>query len=492
MEQSSFDERDKKGAIIIQNIVAWGIWECNLYVFCTRPIDFIFRACSQRLRFFILNSLLLMVVWIAGVHTASAQKVSCDPSCERCGDPTGEALGSWINCMHACAKAPPCDYGAKDRSKGSGLGMREASKPSDKKAPNDEDPPSAPPGAGSIPAPTNCANAEISYLDAVVNRRVNSDTVYVNVDDPLLFAANYESYCAPNFLWEIKGHTRSNEPTFTHSFRESGEYKVEVTAFCIEECGKFVDHLQVVAMSGRFISDDPARAQIHITRQKPVVAAAFFVEPASQLGEFIITPKRDVNIRNQRHSAGKKSFDVSKSNCNNEYGSIVAIHKRDPAVRFEATVVDGRVQVMNEDGRTFPKSAHEADRALKALTQRLDVLRGEPLGAITAGTLDQLGYEKAFEVGALVSTAAGFLPGPRMQRDISRRQHQNSRQQGEIWSRRRGPVEEIGCPPRRAGDYDPDMNFLDERVFVSPSPSGPLGTRNPTYPREQLTLPGNR
>ena len=308
MGQSPFDERDKKGSIIIQNIVALGIWERNLYVFCTRPIDFIIRAFSRRLRFFIHNSLLLMVVWIAGVHTASAQQVSCEPFCG-CGDPTVEALGGWINCMHACAKAPPCDYGAKDRSKGSGLGMREgrkASEPSDQKAPSDQDPPSVPLGAGSLRAPTNCTNTEITYLDAVVDRRVNSGTVYVNVNDPLLFAATYESHCgAPYLLWEINGHTRSNEPFFTHSFREPGEYEVKVTAHCIEECGKFVDHLQVVAVSGRFISGGRTIEKVRITPQQPKIPMAFSVEPASQISEFTIYKRRDVNIINVNHSSGK-------------------------------------------------------------------------------------------------------------------------------------------------------------------------------------------
>ena len=106
---------------------------------------------------------------------------------------------------------------------------------------------------------------------------------------------------------------------------------------------------------------------------------------------------------------------------------------------------------MNEDGRILPKSVNDADQALKALTRRLDVLRGDSLGAITAGTLDQLGVEKAFEIGEMISNAAGFLPGRKAKREILRRERDISRQRLEMLPQRRAPMKEIGSPPRRAG-----------------------------------------
>lgn len=499
MGKYSFDVRDKKGSITIKSIVALGFWERNLYVFCTRPLDFIIRACSHRLRCLVLHTLLLMVVWSVGAHTASAQQAVCDPFCG-CGDPTVEMLGGWFDCMDACIAKPPCDHGTKDRSKGLGSAVRkqrDESRSSKRKTPSSS-PRMGFDGASTIPAPTNCTGAKLTYLAVVVNRD-HSGTVYTKVGDPLNFGAHAKG-CFPHLLWEIDGHTRSNQPLFIHTFREPGEYDVKLTALCREGCGELVDRLHVMAMRGHFTSDDQAPGQFHITPQKPVVSAAFFVEPRSQLGEFIIIKTRDVNIRNQRQSGDRIYFDVSKSDLNNEYGAIIAIHKRYPAVRFGATVVDGRVQVMDENGRTLPKSAYEADQALKALMRRLDVLTGEPIGAITAGTLDQLGYEKAFEAGKFVSGIVEVFgsptPAPGIERPqgtralVPRKTQALTAEPPPSLRLRPAPMKELGTPPRRAGDHDPGWNFFGERVWVNSS--DPKFTPNPTFPREPLTLPSHR
>jgi hypothetical protein len=177
-----------------------------------------------------------------------------------------------------------------------------------------------------------------------------------------------------------------------------------------------------------------------------VVSAAFSVEPRSEVDDFFLVPTEDVSIRNKVRGEGTVFFDVTKSTPNNEFGAIYAVHRQDPSVALQVTIVDGRVRVWSEGGRELEKSAYQADEALRALTHRLNALTGDSLGAITAGTLHELGYEKAFEVGAIVSNATNFLPGPPNDVEVSRRQQQEAR----YWSRRRAPVEEIDVPAQRA------------------------------------------